>query len=141
MANLVAPKEVFVSGIVTTISQENVKNQKAFRMVTLETPTGQETFPIGKKFFDKNADLLQPDANVIIKFQETIAGQTEYVDAAGAVQKHTSTGRAVANVSRRSSVASKMAALDSVVNNLVNKFEGNDTLISGLAGAYANLLR
>lgn len=143
MNKIVAPKETFVSGIVVGVSAEMDKNNKKFRMITVEASDGkQEVFPVNQGFYEKNLDTLAIDASVTLKFQDTIKDTTQYVDRqTGEAKFHTSTGRALSSVTRRSGVASKMAALDTKIDQLVMKFEDRPELIGQVAQAYAHLLR
>lgn len=136
-----APQVSQVSGIVSGVSAELNKAERKFRMLILETSEGIKQIPLAAKFYDRVKDLLQPDADVTLSIQHTIKDKTEYVDReTGEVKKHTSTGEAVTNVTRRSSRASKLDALEGVFNKYLDKYEDPNIAV-GFAQAAATLLR
>lgn len=103
MAEIKKPSEVKYTGEITSISraiESKTKKDSYYRIITLDSWNGKAlvTRPIAEKMFENSKDLLQKGNFVELTCQQTIEGVTEYVDAQGDVQKHTSTGENISRV-------------------------------------------
>lgn len=135
MSTHVKPEQITITGEITNVSEIINKNGKDFRMVTLSTPSGSKAYPINAKFYARNQSLMAIGSACALTFDRNIAGTTQYVDKAGVVQNHTTTGEAIASVR----TATKREILTSYEDRFTDDM--SQTKATGLGLLYGNALR
>lgn len=103
MAEIKKPSTVTYNGEVTSISkaiESKTKPGSFYRILTLDGWDDKPlvTRPIADKMYENSKDILSKGAFVSVTCEQRVEGVTEYVDVAGEVQKHTSSGEAISKV-------------------------------------------
>lgn len=137
-----SPKTTDYTGEVTNVSPvitkeytnaTGDKKTTSFRMVTVQTPSGIIQKPVNESFYQRRNSDLTVGKFVTLTFEQRIKDTTEYADANGDVQKHTSTSEGITNVT----VGSNFTARYNFAKEEILKAEGADkaalaTLLAGM---------
>lgn len=125
-------------GTIGSVSDQLVRGDNKFRMITLVSRNEEVSFPVNEKFYQRNENRFKEDMIVHLSVETRIANKTTYADReTGELKQHTKDGDTIISVRKATSREMSLLYREDDFSWASDKLESVD---ANKAAAYATLL-